>query len=419
MSRPADGVRLPRLGGMLSLARVGCELVRAAASPANPAPARSRPPCRIIPTSSTSTPTKSSTTRTRTSSPPTGNVVLYYKGRILQADQVVYDRNNKRMQALGRAKFTDERGNITYAPKFDLTDDFASGFADGVQALTTDRTRFSSPHIERSGGDITTMDYTTYTACEPCKAHPEWPPEWQIRAGKVIEDQETHTIYFENAWIDVFGVPIGYLPYMSMPDPTVTRKSGVLPPSYTASTNLGSGIAIPYFLALAPNYDVTITPYYYTRQGAALDLEWRHRIENGEYKIVLTGVDQTGPGGFRGHARRPPVPRLRADRRHIYLNRDWTFGWDVTGLTDKDLHQRLQAVEHRAERLLPAGSGFAGLSARTGRSRLLRPLRLLFLRPLRAISTSARIRSPRRCSTTSARSRSTRRPPTASAARWR
>ncbi len=62
-----------------------------------------------------------------------GNVALYYKGRILQADRVVYDRKNKRMRAEGRSKFTDEHGNVTYAPYFDLTDDFASGFANGVR----------------------------------------------------------------------------------------------------------------------------------------------------------------------------------------------------------------------------------------------------------------------------------------------
>jgi LPS-assembly protein len=266
----------------------------------------------------------------------TGNVVLYYKGRTLQADKVVYDRHNKRMQAIGHGKFIDEHGDVTYAPKFDLTDDFANGFANGVQALTTDRTRFSSPHIERSGGDITTMDYTTYTACEPCKAHPEWPPEWQIRAGKVIEDQETHTIYFENAWIDVFGVPIGYMPYMSAPDPTVTRKSGILPPSYTSSTNLGSGFSVPYFLALAPNYDVTITPYYYTRQGPALDLEWRHRIENGEYRIIVSGVDQQDPQAFAGL---PGDRQWRGSAQtdgKLLLNQNWTFGWDVTAQSDKN-----------------------------------------------------------------------------------
>jgi LPS-assembly protein len=262
----------------------------------------------------------------------TGSVVMYYKNRILQADRVVYDRVNKRVRADGHAKFTDEHGNITYAPSFDLTDDFASGFANGAQMLSTDKTRFTSPRVERSAGTMTTMDRATYTACEPCKAHPEWPPEWQVRAVRITEDQQTHTIYFENAWLDIFGIPVIYVPYMSAPDPTVTRKSGFLPPSYTNSTTLGYGVTVPYFLDLAPNYDLTITPSYYTNQGAALDLEWRHRIENGEYTITLSGIDQSHPSvfiddqRFRGSAQ---------SQGKVYLNDKWTVGWDLTLLTDR------------------------------------------------------------------------------------
>ena len=115
------------------------------------------------------------------------------------------------------------------------------------------------------------LDQGIYTACEPCKAHPEWPPEWQVRAAKIIENQQTHIIYFENAWVDVYGIPIAYVPFASAPDPTVTRQSGVLAPFYTTQTSLGLSVSVPYFLALAPNYDLTITPSYYSLQGPALD----------------------------------------------------------------------------------------------------------------------------------------------------
>ena len=70
----------------------------------------------------------------------TGNVVMYYKNRVLQADKVVYDRAHKRVLAEGRVKLTDERHNITYTPKFDLTEDFAAGFADSVEERAVDKT---------------------------------------------------------------------------------------------------------------------------------------------------------------------------------------------------------------------------------------------------------------------------------------
>ena len=33
-------------------------------------------------------------------------------------------------------------------------------------------------------------------------------------------------LYFEDARIEFFGVPLGYVPFMSAPVPTVKRKSG-------------------------------------------------------------------------------------------------------------------------------------------------------------------------------------------------
>ena len=44
-----------------------------------------------------------------------GGVELYYKHRVLQADRVIYNRTTKRLYAEGRAKLTDEKGNVTYA----------------------------------------------------------------------------------------------------------------------------------------------------------------------------------------------------------------------------------------------------------------------------------------------------------------
>jgi LPS-assembly protein len=268
----------------------------------------------------------------------TGSVVLYYKGRVLQADHVVYDRASKRVRADGRAKFTDEHGNVQYSPKFDLTDDFADGFADSVEVLGANKTRLTSPRIERSAGSITVLDQGVYTACQPCKDHPELPPEWQVRASKIIENQQTRTIYFENAWFDLFGVPIAYIPFLSAPDPTVTRHSGLLAPVYTSKSALGIGVSTPYFFALAPNYDLTLTPSYYTLQGPALDALWRQRLDHGEFSVRLSGIDQSRPSEFLA------APFGSGDRQFrgsaesegkIYLNDKWKIGWDLTLLSDR------------------------------------------------------------------------------------
>ena len=90
---------------------------------------------------------------------------------------------------------------------------------------------------------MTVFNSGVYTACEPCKAHPERPPLWQVRAAKIIENQQTHVVYYEDAWLEVAGVPVAYIPYFSAPDPTVTRQSGLLAPTLATAAMSAQGSA--------------------------------------------------------------------------------------------------------------------------------------------------------------------------------
>jgi LPS-assembly protein len=267
-----------------------------------------------------------------------GSVQLFYQGRVLQADRVTYDRNTKRVYAEGHAKMTDEHGDIVYGTRFDLSDNFRDGFIDSVQLLTTDKTRFTSPRIERSNGDIVVLEKGTYTACEPCKDHPERPPFWQVRATKIIENQETHTIYYENAQLQFWGVPVFWMPYFSSPDPTVNKQTGLLAPTIVNSINLGYGASFPYFINLAPSYDLTLIPTYLSKQGLLGQIDWRQRLSNGVYNIRLTGIDQQQPDLFAPWPYDAGNIRFRGSietNGSFFLNDMWQFGWNGTFMTDK------------------------------------------------------------------------------------
>ncbi|HLH51906.1 MAG TPA: LPS-assembly protein LptD [Roseiarcus sp.] len=267
-----------------------------------------------------------------------GDAQIYYQGRILEADRVVYDRAKKRVYAEGHAKFTDEHGDVTYGSRFELTQDFRDGFIDSVQTLTKDKARFSSPRVERSEGVVTVFEKGTYTACEPCKDHPERPPLWQVRSARIIHNNQTHTVYYEDSTLELAGVPIAYIPYFSAPDPTVTRQSGVLAPHFIRDTRLGYGFGVPYFFDLAPNYDLTVDPTLLSRQGLLGDVEWRHRLDNGAYTIRATGIFQQDPKAFLPAPYGSGGERFRGSVEtagRFYINDRWAFGWNITALTDR------------------------------------------------------------------------------------
>ena len=274
-----------------------------------------------------------------------GDVQLNYQGRTLQADRVTYNRATGRVYAEGNARLTDANGAVITGDRFELTEDFKSGVIDSLRVVqTTDyegrpvTTRFSAPRAERAGGETTIFERGTYTACEPCKEHPERPPLWQVRAGRIIHNNTERTIYYEDATLEIGGIPVAYMPYFWTPDPTVKRKTGFLAPRYIVSNALGYGGSIPFFWNLAPNFDLTIMPTILSRQGVLGQVEWRHRLENGTYNIRAAGIRQADPKAFL----LSPLGAGDRDWRGsvestglFYINERWKWGWDVALLSDK------------------------------------------------------------------------------------
>ena len=267
-----------------------------------------------------------------------GQVQIYYQGRALQADKVLYDRNSNRVHAQGNAKLTEKDGTVSYADRFELTDDFKEGFVDSIRTDSSEKTHMTGARAERSQGNVMVLDRATYTACPACEDDPDKPPFWQVRAKRLIHNKEEQTIYYEDASLEFLGVPVIYVPFLSMADPSVKRKSGVLAPRYTVTSNLGVGLGIPIFWALAPNYDLTLTPNFYSKQGLLLNGEWRHQLTNGAYNLRASGIFQNDPGVF---LKAPYGPGDRSFRGSVQsagqfmLNDKWRLGWDGTYLSDR------------------------------------------------------------------------------------
>ncbi|WP_084143630.1 LPS-assembly protein LptD [Methylocapsa acidiphila] len=270
-----------------------------------------------------------------------GNARVYYQGRVLEADRVIYDRKSGRVYAEGNAKLTEANGTILRADRFDLTDDFRDGFIESLQADTTQKTQFSAARAERIEGDTTVYEKGSYTACAACSAcedNPDKPPLWRVRAKRIIHKNDEQMIYYEDASLEFLGVPIAYVPFFSTPDPTVTRKSGILSPHLLMNSNLGYGVGIPIFWALAPDYDLTFTPTALSKQGFLASAEWRQRLENGEYYIRANGISQLNRTVFS----QPPYGAGDLTYRgsfeskgKIYISDQWKFGWEFTLLSDK------------------------------------------------------------------------------------
>ena len=88
------------------------------------------------------------------------------------------------------------------------------------------------------------------------------PPLIQLKAKKIIHDKKKLDVKYYDAFLDVAGKSVLYLPYFSHPSPLVKRKKGFLPPSIFQSHYFGLGTNLPYYYPLSEYSDVTVTPKF-------------------------------------------------------------------------------------------------------------------------------------------------------------
>ena len=267
-----------------------------------------------------------------------GNVQIEYGGYKMVARQVEYNQKTGRILATGDIQLIEPGGNIVYADRMDVTDDFGNGFVQALRIETTDLTRLAAESGERRNGEEFVLNKAVYTACTPCSTKPEHRSLWHIKARRIVQSDRTHTIRLEHAYFELFGKPIAYIPVMEIPDHTVKRKSGFLFPQFRYTQKLGAGVGVPYYWAISPHMDATITATGLTRQGFLLEGEFRQQFHNGLHTLNVAGISQMDRDQFTpGTVDAEETNRgMIASRGKFEINPRWAFGWNVLVQSDNN-----------------------------------------------------------------------------------
>ncbi|KTD21010.1 organic solvent tolerance protein [Legionella lansingensis] len=123
--------------------------------------------------------------------------------------------------------------------------------------------------IERFANKDYFLKQATYSNCAPQDR------AWQIEADTITLDDSSATGVARNAKLRIYDVPVLYTPYFSFPT-SKERKSGFLMPVFGVSNVGGFDYAQPYYWNIAPNYDATLIPHYYSLRGLMLGGQFRY-----------------------------------------------------------------------------------------------------------------------------------------------
>jgi LPS-assembly protein len=194
--------------------------------------------------------------------------------------------------------------------------------------------------VRKDADGIITIDNGVFTRCEPGDN------SWAVAGDNIVLNQESGRGTARNVTLRVKDVPVMYVPWISFPI-NDERATGFLVPILGSTRDGGLDIATPYYLNLAPNYDVTLTPRVQTERGMMLGAEGRYLGTSSQHLLDMlylpddnlfdpaTSNDPTSDS--------PPVEDRWSLNYDFYalLAEGWSAGIDYAAVSDMDYFQDL------------------------------------------------------------------------------
>ena len=259
-----------------------------------------------------------------------GGVEIQRADQFIGADVLRYDTQAQTYEAEGAVRYQD-RGLLLGAER--ASGDLAS------DRSTMEKVKYQLLEARGNGqaeravveGETSELTRVSYTTCDPGSVG------WSLNASRVDLDQAEGSGTARNATLRLGRVPVLYLPYASFPIDE-RRRTGFLFPSIGSSQDSGIDISTPYYINLAPNYDLTLTPRLMGRRGAMLGAEFRYlsATQRGELSGTwLPDDDQTGDDrgslGFQHFGALGPNWNVQANLNHVSDDRYFEdFGDSLT-----------------------------------------------------------------------------------------
>ncbi len=220
-----------------------------------------------------------------------GRVEVIQGDTLLLADKLVYQRRSGVVNAEGNVSVMDQTGSVIFADEVELIDDMRSGVIEQFKTRLTDDTVFAAARAVKVDDNVLEMDHALYSPCKVKCAedlaegeHPK-DPLWQLRAKHVRVDQAAQRVVYDDAWMELYGFPVFYTPYLSHATPGADGKSGITVPEFERNDNLGNVYKLPVYYAIGRDRDMIITPIYTSREGPVIRTLYTQRFDSGLMKI--------------------------------------------------------------------------------------------------------------------------------------
>lgn len=289
---------------------------------------------------------------------------------IVLSDRVIYYQQTGKVVATGNVSMLEASGHVLFADEIELKDDMHSGVIRAFSARMADNSLFAAAQANKLDEERLELFKAVYSPCRvTCDEGQSRAPLWQLTAERVYIDNEAQEVTYDNAFFEAFGIPVAYAPYFSHPTPDAPSKSGFLTPQYKNTQNLGSVIRTPYFFAIAPDRDLTVSPMFTSSAGQVLIGDYRQKFDSGYMRL---GGSATSAPDIDTLGNRAPGRTFRGDisaDAKFTIDETYSWGFDGRRSSDDTYLRRYQftdsSVTALTSRIYAQGLALPGLSERS------------------------------------------------------
>lgn len=207
-----------------------------------------------------------------------GNVGIKQGDRELKTTDATFDPESRDFQTDHPVEYTDPSMRVQ-GKSAQFNPAGTAAFEDTQFALHAQGARGEAQRIAvTSAGELSLKD-VRYTTC------PLGQEDWLFRASDIDIDRDSGIGTGRSVRLDFKGVPILYTPFISFPV-GIERKSGFLFPTFGTSSSSGTAVGVPWYWNIAPNYDATLLPTYYSKRGLRLATQFRYLNSSGHGEVT-------------------------------------------------------------------------------------------------------------------------------------
>ena len=211
-----------------------------------------------------------------------GAVEVKHGAVIFQAHALRFNKKSNKIELTDIQEFYDGNTIRLVADEADLNSDLSEGIIRTATLLLEETIKIQTNEVRFKDGEIYSAEgISRVTSCDECEGKQ---PNWYLTASSAKRDVENSNIVYKNVTVRLKGLPVAYIPYLRMPDPSVDRAIGFLVPEAVLTSNLATGLKLPYFIPMGLSSDLLVTPYLSSKTNT-LEYRYRKKFKNGDLKI--------------------------------------------------------------------------------------------------------------------------------------